>query len=353
MFKHVKRIELLLGLALSLAMAGCGGQAGPHAFVAPAAQKTDIPVQVETEMLPVSPMPAISETPIAEEVDFEPLPSAVETEMPSTATAKAPPTKQAAPTEKAAPTKTPKPTILACWRLGGRIETGTLRTTLLRLPLGYRVYLPPCYNQQTERRYPVLYLVHGQSYNDDQWERLGAGKIEDRLVPSGELPPFIIVMPYDRYGGEPTESGFGQAVMEVLMPYVDETYRTIPDRKHRAVGGLSRGAGWAVHFGIGYWELFGAVGGHSPAIFHTDAMEMRTWLDAIPPGSAPRIYLDIGDRDRPVIMESAIWFEKLLDEKDIPHEWYLFSGFHNEEYWSSHLEGYLRWYAQEWYAEVE
>ena len=45
---------------------------------------------------------------------------------------------------------------------------------------------------------------------------------------------------------------------------------------------------------------------------------------------------------------AAIWFEELLNQRGIPHEWYLFSGYHNEDYWSEHLEMYLRWYSRTW-----
>ena len=62
----------------------------------------------------------------------------------------------------------------------------------------------------------------------------------------------------------------------------------------------------------------------------------------------PRIYIDIGDRDRPEIMRAALWFEELLNEYGISHEWYMFAGYHTEEYWHDHLETYLRWYAANW-----
>lgn len=244
--------------------------------------------------------------------------------------------------------KPPTPTRLACWRAGGRILTDNLDTPLLRLPLQFRVYLPPCYEELEGRRFPVLYLFHGQSSSDDQWDRLGADETADRLIAEGEIPPLIIVMPYDRYGGQPIETKFSQAITETLIPYIDKTYRTLPDRQHRAVGGLSRGAGWAVHFAISEWQLFDRLGAHSPAVFHSDAQRMRTWLGKIPADQYPLIYMDIGDRDRPEILRSALWFEALLNEYDIPHEWHLFSGYHSEEYWRAHLEQYLRWYTQDW-----
>jgi enterochelin esterase-like enzyme len=265
----------------------------------------------------------------------------------------APPAETAAiPAERLIATGTPTPTQtatpLACWEEGGRYESGSLKTPLLRLPLEFSVYLPPCYDAQTERRYPALYLIHGQSFTHDQWDRLGVDETANALVGSGDLPPFLVVMPRDRLWEQPDKDMFGRAVVEELVPYIDEHYRSVAERDFRAIGGLSRGAGWAVHLGLSRWDLFGALGGHSLAVFWYDTSRIRGWLDAIPPESLPRIYLDIGEKDRPSILQSAIWFEKLLVEKGIPHEWYLFQGYHEEAYWQAHVEDYLRWYAQDW-----
>ncbi|MCU0486970.1 MAG: alpha/beta hydrolase-fold protein [Anaerolineales bacterium] len=235
-----------------------------------------------------------------------------------------------------------------CWHAGGRFETGALETDLLRQPLEFRVYLPPCYDEQMGRAYPVLYLIHGQSYNDDQWERLGAGRIAGELAASRELPPFLIVMPRDRLWSEPTEDRFGQAVVEVLLPWIDSNYRTLEWRESRAVGGLSRGAAWALHLGMNYPGLFSAVGMHSGFAFHSDTPYVRPWLDESPQPWMPRFYLDIAANDRPDIYDSAVWLESLLTGYNIPHEWHIFTGYHEEAYWQAHVAQYLRWYAQEW-----
>ena len=252
------------------------------------------------------------------------------------------------PTQTISPQPSPTPTTRLCFDTSGQLEFGSLETEFLRLPLSYRVYLPACYDQDIDRRYPVLYLFHGQGFKDDQWDRIGADETADRLIANGEIPPLIIVMPYERNGGQPGESNFDQVLVEQLVPHIDETYRTKSDPNQRAVGGLSRGGGWAIHFAMKHWKVFGALGGHSPAVFFADAEQMRSFIDAIPLRSYPRIYLDIGVRDRPEILRAAFWFEQLLNEKDVPHEWHLFSGYHNEEYWSAHMAQYLRWYTQGW-----
>ena len=250
------------------------------------------------------------------------------------------------PTEK--PTASPTSTRPACLDLGGRIAFGEVRTNQLPLPLSYRIYLPPCYDKMESDHYPVLYLIHGQNFNDDQWDRLGVDETADALIADGELPPFIVVMPRDRSWSQPTEDNFGLVVAEQLLPHIDQNFRTYPERDYRAIGGLSRGAGWALHLGLSRWEAFGAIGMHSLPVFHTDLPDIRAWLDAIPRQSLPRIYMDLGDRDRPQISKSAIWFEELLTEKRIPHEWHLYPGYHEEAYWEEHVEEYLRWYAQSW-----
>ncbi len=240
----------------------------------------------------------------------------------------------------------PSPAPPACLEAGGQIEQHRLYTDLSPWPWEFRVYSPPCYQENLETRYPTLILIHGSSFNDDQWDRLGADETADRLIAEGEIPPLLILMPRDRRWVEPVDDPFGQAVVDELLPWLDQNYRTIPDRSYRAIGGLSRGAGWAVHLGLSRWEAFGAIGAHSLAVFWSDTSKLRGWIKEIPPDSLPRIYLDIGEAD--YVIDSARWFEGVLNELDVPHEWHLFPGRHEEAYWESHLEQYLRWYTADW-----
>jgi len=259
------------------------------------------------------------------------------------------PTPTPAPTILPSPTsKPPTPTLIACMKAGGRVEVSEFTTILLPNPMVYRIYLPPCYEEEPERSYPVLYLIHGQTYSDTQWDRLGVPEIADRLIAAGEVAPFIVVMPRDRVWREPTEDNFGLAVEQSLIPWIDDHYLTIPDRAHRAIGGLSRGGAWAIHLGLSHPELFSAVGAHSGFVFYTDVQPLYLWLHNIPIGLAPRIYMDVASEDRPEIAESATFLEDLLTQYDIPHEWHMFVGEHEETYWQVHVKDYLRWYTQDW-----
>jgi enterochelin esterase-like enzyme len=243
---------------------------------------------------------------------------------------------------------TSTPPTDACHKNPGRIETNTLSTKLMTQGFAYRIYLPPCYDAQPIRRFPLLILIHGLGYNDDQWQRLGAPAIVDRLVASGEMAPFIILMPNDASWREPGQDPFGQTLITELLPWVEQHYRVLPDRSQRAIGGVSRGAGWAVHLGLQYWQSFGAIGAHSLAIFHGDEPVIQNALQSLTPAQLPRIYVDVGAHDQNDIMKGAQWFETLLTAKEISHEWYLNQGYHDEKYWGAHVERYLRWYAQGW-----
>lgn len=237
----------------------------------------------------------------------------------------------------------------ACLASDGSMEQISIESELLDHPLAFRVYTPPCYGEHADQSYPVLYLIHGQTYTDDQWDRLGADETATELIANGEVAPFLIVMPADAsHFTQPSDNAFDESIVEELIPWIDAHYRTQPERRYRAVGGLSRGASWAIHLALTHPELFGSLAGHSPPVFQEDAAHVRGWLDSIPALLMPRIWLDIGERDQAAILESATWFEGLLDERDIPHDWSFFTGDHSETYWSSHVEQYLRWYAAEW-----
>ncbi len=249
-------------------------------------------------------------------------------------------------------TLTPEPTATftvtptpVCTEVG-TLEPQELTSASLPKPMRFIVYTPPCYAARTDLRHPVLYFFHGAFYDETQWVRLGAPSTADRLISSGEVPPFLIVMPFDPYPKQPYEYGFDEAFLQDLMPYIDSHYRTLPDQSHRAVGGLSRGSSWALHFGLLYPDLCGAIGMHSPIIFAQDGNVVEPWLNTIPLENVPAISIDVGDGDQD--LDNARWLEDLLTSKNIPHEWHFNTGYHDEKYWSAHVEEYLRWYASNW-----
>jgi enterochelin esterase family protein len=158
--------------------------------------------------------------------------------------------------------------------------TGTWRHAL--------VYAPPGYDENTTMRYPVLYLQHGGGEDETGWVRQGhANFILDNLIASGKARPMLVVMAYGyarRAGAQPPDlagKGFGapefrQAmqdmmaafeadVTEALIPFIDKTFRTIADRDHRAMAGLSMGGMQMYHITLNHLDLFSHIGGFSGA----------------------------------------------------------------------------------------
>ncbi len=246
----------------------------------------------------------------------------------------------AAPPPLTVPTSTPilakpSPTPKKCSETRGQVQSHAFDSVVLP---NFHIYLPPCYDFDSASHYPVLYLLHGANFEDDQWIRLG---IED------QIPAYIIVMPYEKYSLRAIdEAEFGEVFIEEFISYIDENFRTLTDEKYRAVGGLSRGGGWAIHYGLTHWRIFGRFGAHSPAIFYQDYAKLDNWLEKIPANALPKIYIDAGDKDQDYL--KIITFANLLDKKGISHKLRLYIGLHNENYWRAHVAEYLRWYGEEW-----
>lgn len=265
-------------------------------------------------------------------------------EIPPTSTVTAPPPTTTGTVSPSPVPPTATPTPHACLTQPGVVQGDAIPAS--NPAQEFLVYLPPCYSEWTDQRYPVLYLLHGQTFTQDQWVRLGVPRFADRLIHSGESIPFIIIFPDDRYWNSQPGPGFGNRLINDIIPYVDANYRTLTDRGHRSLGGLSRGGGWTVKLGFERPDLFGSLGLHSPAIFKDNAPALERMLKSIPEDLRPRLWLDVGDSDRE--LASILFFEEILARNQYIHEFYRYAGDHSETYWSSHVDEYLRWYVQAW-----
>jgi enterochelin esterase family protein len=207
--------------------------------------------------------------------------------------------------------------------------------------LPYRLYLPPCFDAGLQD-YPVLILIHGLQSSDSQWDELGVDETADAMIRDGELPPFIIVMPWERKGLD-----FMPSIVDVLLPHVRAVFAGEGSAATTAIGGLSRGAGWALRIGLQHPEEFGAIGLHSPAVLAPDMYYVEAWVDAAEQAdAAPRLWIDIAERD--TSRAGALELRALLDELKLPYAWSTGPGEHTGSYWSSRLEDYLGWYAEPW-----
>jgi enterochelin esterase-like enzyme len=246
------------------------------------------------------------------------------------------------------PTRTPTPRPPLCWKTGGQVVEDAVASELLGTEIPLLVYLPPCYDELPDLSFPVAYLFHGQGYDQTQWLRLGLNERLDYQVAVGQSPPFILVLPGIMDWDSPTELPFARAVVEEIIPHIESRYRAQTGREDRKVGGISRGASWALHLGLNYPELFAAVGGHSLPIFYEDGPRVSGWLDAISPELMPALYLDYAASDQSAIRRSVNTLMAQLDERGIAYTFSTAPGAHDETYWGSQIELYLDFYGSDW-----
>lgn len=140
------------------------------------------------------------------------------------------------------------------------------------------VYTPPGYEKNIKKRYPVLYLQHGWGENEYAWMNQGhANLIMDNLIAEGKIKPFIIVTTYGmtndaKFGtiGSFDVKPFQTVLVNELIPYVDSNFRTLSDRKQRAMAGLSMGGMETKSITLANLDKFSYIGLFSGGSFKVD-----------------------------------------------------------------------------------
>lgn len=159
--------------------------------------------------------------------------------------------------------------VFAQWGPQSKVETHSLHSKVLGAQREYTIYLPKSYETETDRKYPVLYLLHGMTDTDRAWFWRGhASEVTDQLIASSEAVEMIIVSPN---AGGSFEEGHWNGYFDMpgwkyetfffteFLPHIENTYRITGDKSHRAVAGLSMGGGGAAAYGQKHPELFSSV----------------------------------------------------------------------------------------------
>ena len=192
-----------------------------------------------------------------------------------------------------------------------------------------------------------MYLFHGANADENAWYRLGrANLIVDNLLAAGKTRPFIIVMPFG-YGVPPGTPGpqgqntamFGKDLIEEVIPYIQSRYRTVPDREHRAIVGLSMGGGQALTIGLNHLELFSYVGGFSAAVGNVaDFPKMYAGLVAQPDAANRKLrLLWVGCGKEDGLFGASKGFADFLTANTITHTFRETSGAHTWMVWRRYL----------------
>jgi enterochelin esterase-like enzyme len=210
------------------------------------------------------------------------------------------------------------------------------------------IYLPPQYSP--ERKYPVLYLLHGIAGNEWEWSGyVHADVIIDNLISAGKATPMIVAMPNGRaladdrppapaktYSPQNAEgfAKFERDLLDCLVPAIQAKYSAGTNREQCALAGLSMGGGQSLNFGLKHLDRFAWVGGFSSAPNTKPAAEL------VPDPAAARaqlklLYLSCGNKDGLISVSQAL--HVYLKHQGVPHIWNVDDHTHDRETWAGNL----------------
>ncbi len=257
----------------------------------------------------------------------------------------------------------------------GRAECRAAPSRILGRAVPYCILLPPGYDAQPSRRFPVLYFLHGLGGNAQLLIESGVMSEIDRMWQSGKLGQFLIVTPSADtsfyINSQDGRDRYEDFFLREFLPFIERHYRTLPGRRYRGIGGMSMGGYGALHLAFRYPRLFGAVTASSAALIvhlpRVSVAEERTlpmlrvlggvfgspivpafWNRNDPLHLARtadlggvKIEFDCGEQDDYGFERGAVALDKILTARRIPHVFHLFPGGHDWEYFASHLPAAL------------
>src|SRR4051812_12643955 len=208
------------------------------------------------------------------------------------------------------------------------------------------VYTPPGY-EQSRQKYPVLYLLHGNGQIEASWVWAGrANVIMDNLLADGKIKPMVVVMPYGHVPREiKTASGPGTSpndpaaiereLLTAVKPIVENKYRVLTDRNHRAIGGLSMGAAQSLSIGLHNLDQFAYIAAFSGGGNRTE------WEKADPAMLNQKLkvlWIGCGTEDPGYKGVKAM--DDLLTKKNVKHVWNESGGGHSWPNWQEYFSRY-------------
>jgi enterochelin esterase family protein len=202
----------------------------------------------------------------------------------------------------------------------------------------FRVYTPPGYDQNPDKRYPILYLLHGNNDTQAGWVDVGrANMIFDNLIADKKAVPMIVVMPFGHATNNTGAFDMERYMLEDVVPTAEKSYRTLGDREHRAIVGYSMGGGHSLSIGLKHLELFSAVAGFSPAVFGNAATTFKALIDDPAGTNAKLKLLWVGCGRQDSLFQADQSFAETMNKNNIHTTWYPTEGRHNYYVWRKYL----------------
>ena len=261
----------------------------------------------------------------------------------------------------------------------GRVECNTVPSKLLVRPVRYCVVLPASFDHDKSRRFPILYFLHGLGDDEQTFIHSGAWNLVEDMRDKHELTDFLIATP-DGGAGFYINSKDGQTryedfLLQEFFPFIERRYRVARGRGHRAIAGISMGGYGALHLAFAHPQLFASVAAHSPALIeklpeflgptpNSPRSRVLGQVFGAPPDavfwnhnspiaiartadlSGLKIYFDCGDHDDYGFEAGAAALDRVLARRKIPHEYHLYAGRHDPNYFAEHLPASLGFASQ-------
>ena len=248
----------------------------------------------------------------------------------------------------------------------GKVVTDSLQSVVLGAPVKYNVYLPDGFGK-TEKKYPVVYLLHGLSDDYTAWVRRGNMQlVANELIGTGEACEMVIIMP--NAGGEDTRNTWNgyfnmpgwryeDFFFQEFIPAVEAKYRIVGDKGHRAIMGLSMGGGGSTVYCQRHPDKFSSCYAMSAWLdnasdevwpldspkdclyYVANAVHEHSALDFIDKADEDTLerlrsvawFIDCGDDD--FLFDLSIAFYQKMRDRGVKSELRVRNGIHNWEYW--------------------
>ena len=258
----------------------------------------------------------------------------------------------------------------------GRAECSSLASKILARAVPYCVLLPPSYDTDKTRRYPILYFLHGLGDNDQMFVHSGGINLIEDLWENHSISEFLIVTPQGGtsfyINSRDNKRRYEDFLLDEFLPGIERRYRTEAGRAHRGIAGISMGGYGALHLAFRHPQLFTVVAAHSAALLNKlpgvqaqespqiaglarvlanafgSLFDAAYWNENDPMRIARtanltglRIYFDCGSEDDYGFDSGAEALDKELTARHIPHEFHLYPGGHDWEYFAQHLPASL------------
>jgi S-formylglutathione hydrolase FrmB len=262
----------------------------------------------------------------------------------------------------------------------GRAECLSLKSKILGKQVPYCTLLPPSYDADKDRHYPILYFLHGLGDNEQSFVRSGGWNLTEDLWERHQLSEFLIVTPAGEasfyINSHDGHSRYEDFLLREFIPFIEHRYRVTGNHADRGIGGISMGGYGALRLAFLHPELFGSVTAQSAALIEklpdfkpSDAqrsprMQVLGGVFGSPPDRAfwdrnnpltiahtanlagLKIYFDCGSEDDFGFEAGAATLDKILTARHITHEFHIYPGRHDWTYFADHLPAVLEFHSQ-------